>query len=136
MVSLQGAAELCQLNAQLAEALESLGWNAQRLGTLQGAEALVVDSVLAGARAAREDATFKWTELTDLIYICTRWQKWLGSEKEILAMQNCWKQESRLGGQLRSWNNRKDKGEDDEGEGQSDEVAHGAWQAASSGRGK
>ena len=72
MVSLQGAAELCQLNAQLAEALESLGWNVQRLGTLQGAESMVVDSVLAGARAAREEATFKWTDLTDLIYVCNQ----------------------------------------------------------------
>ena len=72
MVSLQGAAELCQLNAQLAEALESLGWNVQRLGTLQGAESMVVDSVLAGARAVREEATFKWTDLTDLIYACNQ----------------------------------------------------------------
>lgn len=68
MVSLQGAAELCQLNAQLAEALESLGWNVQRLGTLH----VVVDSVLAGARAAREEATFKWTDLTDVIYVCNQ----------------------------------------------------------------
>ena len=70
MVSLKGAAQLRKLNVELAECLESLGWNIQRLGTLQDAESLVVDSVLAGARAAKEGSVFRWEDLTDLIYEC------------------------------------------------------------------
>ena len=68
MVTLVAAARLAQGDVRMAEALEDAGWNLSRLATLEGAEAQVLDSVLAGIRESNPGGHFQWVALQDLVY--------------------------------------------------------------------
>ena len=68
MVTLVAVARLAKGDSRMAEALEEAGWNLSRLATLEGAEAQVLDSVLAGIRERNPGEHFQWVALQDLVY--------------------------------------------------------------------